>query len=291
MVKTISLLPEKFRSPDLPWSDLAEVIDSELIEDVRDTSQRILSLRDVYKFDVEHAVRVAEFLGLYTANPSRISGNVDNARRVILSLPYIYETSGSLNFIHLISYIYESRFEIDFLYNSRVRITENSTVVGTSITGTISIANDLEMGGFQLSIDGTDVLLTDSLRDGTITGEGGSGTINYMTGAISITLDSASHVGETYRWSYTETRYNDFITFSQLPNGSDSLIENGGDYYLTSHVNLRNLEASDINDTDVTTLFYYLAPVNLVLNQLEIPSDITGTFMLAGAGQVTIEIV
>lgn len=103
----------------------------------------------------------------------------------------------------------------------------SSKISGNTVTHTASYKPGITAGTVVLeAADGT-VLGTDSATDGVITGNGGTGTINYTTGAISFTLSTStdsSGILLNYRYQYDKPvdAYNDQ---SGVPKASVSLTQ------------------------------------------------------------------
>lgn len=165
-----------------------------------------------------------------------------------------------------------------------------TTLTDTSVKGndcTLDSSNQWVRGGLVISDDFEHFYDNGS---GVLRGtRGGTGTINYTSGAFSVTFNTGVLTGETVSASYNTRKYNTFYNQADI----GILTSNRGDWYLTNHVELA-ADFNDVSPSELTTIFYQLAPVPLVA-QVSIALQDTATiqdeveFFEVDSGAINIE--
>ena len=277
-IDIVEFLPQKYRDVQV-WQDYAQVVQSEIVEDVQDSVSRLLKITDPDEVDNDILPRMLKTLGFYL-DISTLSGD-DSLRRTIKSLPYFYQKSGTSFFTNILDVFANTQLSLIPLYTNKDAPTFSlGTGNGSNRTfsGTLDETPVVE-GTVSINVGGTSVDIDDD-GDGDLSGTDGSGTINYSTGAISITLTSAPSSSQAVTVEYDTNAYQTFIT--GVPDG-ESLTHDGGNYYLTNHVDLEVLTRIDLSNEEITTLFYYIAPAVLVLNSLSTPIQLDNASLHVGA--------
>ena len=284
VIDIATLLPQYYRSENV-WRDLSAVIQSEIVDEVIDSVTRIRRLRDLDRVDDDLVPRMLKLLGFYL-DISDLSDN-EVLRKVAKSIPYHHERSATDTFISILEIFTQVKIKVKELYTSRrpapFTFTTTSEIRSFSIT-----LPEVPVVPFSVSLHiatvSDPILAVDD-------GEGNlglsslaidSGSVNYVTGEVVITLAVTSDIGDIITISYNTDKYQEFV--AEVPD--DESVFNGfsGDYYLTNHVNLEITGRLGISLDDLTRLFYYIAPAVLVLNAIESPIDFDPAPMHLGAG-------
>ena len=277
-IQIVDLFPQKYKNVQA-WVDFAEVVQEIVVEDVQDSIDRLLKITDPDEVDDDILPRMLKTLGFYLD----LSTLADEAtlRRMIKSLPYYYEKSGTEFFTNILDVFANTRLKLIPLYTNK---DAPSFDLGTGNGSTTTFTGTLDevpvvKGTVVVNVDGSAVDLDDD-GEGMLSGTAGSGTINYETGAISVTFTNAPSASDAITVEYDTHAYQTFV--AELPDG-ESLTHKGGNYYLTNHVDLEVLTRIDLTNEEITTLFYYIAPAVLVLNSLTTPVQLDNADLIIGA--------
>lgn len=105
-----------------------------------------------------------------------------------------------------------------------------------------------------------------------------SGTKNFIL-FMGFVLNAVFTIAQM--WSNTNPG-DDYVLFSELSTGDVPIWESGGIWYPTSHVVISydSLQFPSLSTTDVTTIFYLLAPIHLYLYRIDAKAYASVTFGL-----------
>ena len=259
------LLPEKFRNIQA-WSDLADAMEEVIASDFIDTLERLRNLRDPRLADEDYISNIKRFLGFFV-NLADFQDTPGETIRLIEQLPFFYSKSGTRFFVDFVGYVKNMLLEFTELYTFKNVDTDSiGTGDGSTVTFATTLANIPLFAGTVVVTDTVETFSDDGL--GTLTGDmGGSGTINYKTGVISVTFNTAPTTGQDINAAYDTKAYQGFFPLSMV---TGPFTADGGDWYLTNHVNVNyDLEVYPVDPSGLSNIFYQVASAVLVLNTLE----------------------
>ena len=269
------------------WKDYIETVDSEIFDEYVDLVQKLLDLRDPDEAEAFYLSRFQKLLGL---NIDTSPLDVDESRRLIATLTRFWETSGTGNYINFLKFARNMDITITELYTTE-RIT--SVLATGNGVKTSWIASELATPGTLIA---NFVTISDSVETftddgaGVLTGDqGGSGTVNYTNGEVTLTFNTAPGNGVNINLQNSKTH--DYQSLVATPGGT--LTINGGDWYLTNFVDiLYDLVKFPQGASQVLDTFYQIAPLVLIVNNITaelIDEIVEAAVVMAGVAENGLE--
>ena len=241
-----------------------------LISPVKEGSLRFSELEDNVFTDLEITIADDIVTGTFRISLTRGAGMTERTQ----DIRYNESASGvafELNALPIVSGATVTKtgntWSISFgntLYDGALIETDNLVTgpSGEKITSSTSVSETFPFIG----------LVTDDSLGNILKNNQRIGTINYNTGTFSVIDFNSSSEEVSYFGSYKTRRYQGFV--NSVP-PRESQTRDGGNWYLTNHVNLI-VSGIDITARELESIesnFYDLAPVTLVLNAVVVPAE------------------
>ena len=258
------LLPEKFRAID-SWENYVDAVDTIVVEDYIQLLNSLLELRDNQKCERAFLEAFENQIGFYLPLSPFSETQI---RRLLGGLPYFYEKSGTRLFLDFLSFIFNVKISMEELYSKQdVNSEIQETITDGNTARNFILSKAPIVKGSVRIMSGSDTFVDNGFGSFTRNSDVSIGDINYTAGVINLTLSQTPTSNQTLTGTYKTHRYQGFFTRED----AGTLTRNGGDYYLTNHVNLTvDLDLlSGIDQARMISIFYRIAPAVLVINTVK----------------------